>query len=122
MNRTSEFIMSLIASVMMVIGWIVDLIIMIAIGSEPSTNYTDTWLGFWLLVVIVSVPMIVLEWVATFRVKKGSKGWGIFLIVIGALSIPSLYFVPGVLYLISGIMTVIKTSANHPISHISYDS
>jgi hypothetical protein len=54
------------------------------------------------------MPFIVLIWIGTFFLRKDSKGWGIFILVMGILYTFSAYFIPGILLLTAGIMMVVR--------------
>jgi hypothetical protein len=109
MNRTPEFTLSLIATGLLTLGWLIGAFFTFCVGLAPV--YDDSgyaFFGYMVLYSIASIPLLVLIWFATFKVKNNSRGWGIFILVMGALYTLSIYFVPGILLLIAGIMMVSK--------------
>lgn len=117
MNRTAEFTLSLIASIFMLFGWIGSLLFTIIFGMTPMYEQsTWYWFVYYLTETIVYIPITVLVWISTFKVKNSRKGWAIFQIVIGVIMVPSLFFIPGILLLISGIMTVSRHPQRNSIS------
>ncbi len=107
MNRSAEFTLSLIATIFLTIGWVFTSILSVFVGML-SSDLAFAWLTYLLVYSIITIPLLVLIWIATFKIKNNSKGWGIFLLVMGILYTISVYFVPGVLLLIAGIMMVAK--------------
>lgn len=116
MNRTAEFTLSLIAVIFLTIGWLAVGIITIFAGMVSATDTTGYyWFVYLFTYTLLTIPLLVLIWVAIFKIKNNSKGWGIFILVIGILYTLSIYFVPGILLLISGIMMVSKKpTQNNP--------
>lgn len=109
MNRSAEFTLSLIATIFLTIGWLFTSVFATILGFV--SGYDDSsffWFSYLLIYSILTIPLLVLIWIATFKIKNNSKGWGIFLLVMGILYTISVYFVPGVLLLIAGIMMVAK--------------
>ncbi len=70
-------------------------------------------IGFIALSLILAIAACVFGFIAAFKMKKGTmaiKGWSIALIVVGALCIFSYGWITGILFLISGIMSLVKAS------------
>ncbi|MGG3624803.1 hypothetical protein ABES25_14730 [Bacillus gobiensis] len=114
MNRSTEFILSLIASILLVLCLILTVFILLFFGTIAEG---DANAAFWFIVLLISIflnaPLIILVWVGTFFLKKDSLGWGIFILVMGILYSLSFYFVPGILLLIAGIMMLSRK--NHSL-------
>lgn len=117
MSRTAEFVLGLIGSILMIIVWLIITAYLIYQGSLPVTGDTSDYifLGQVFGDIFLNIPIIVLSWIATFKIKNGSKGWGIFLIVVGGLYALSFYSVCGVLLLIAGILAVVHQSKQKKI-------
>ncbi|TCP32209.1 uncharacterized protein DUF4064 [Scopulibacillus darangshiensis] len=107
MKRNAEFTLSLIATIFLTIGWVFTGVVTILVGFTPSTDGYG-WFIYLMVYTLLSIPLLVLIWMATFKIKNNSKGWGIFILVMGVLYTLSVYFVPGILLLIAGIMMVAK--------------
>jgi hypothetical protein len=57
------------------------------------------------------LTMCVLIWIGTFKIKNDNKRWGIFILIMGALNTLSPFFIPGILFLIAGIMMLARNPA-----------
>ncbi|WP_026693121.1 DUF4064 domain-containing protein [Peribacillus kribbensis] len=117
MKRSAEFTLSLIGTILLTIGWAIGNLITSMAGfalitDEGASNFSLYSLGY----SIISIPLLVLIWVATFKIKNNSRGWGIFMLVMGILYTLSIYFIPGILLLIAGIMMAAKKTEGKTIS------
>lgn len=112
MKRTAEFTLSLIATIFLTIGWFFTAIFTFFYGFTPADEADMGFFYYLLIYTYLSIPLLVLIWVATFKVKANSKGWGIFILIMGVLYTFSIYFVLGILLLIAGIMMVAKQNNN----------
>ncbi len=99
----------MIAAILLTIAWIGGAIIAFVLGFEPVTDDTSMFFFYYLFTYsLLSLPLVILIWISTFKIKKNNQRWGIFTLVMGVLYTFSIYVVPGVLLLISGILMVTK--------------
>ncbi|MCE4052046.1 DUF4064 domain-containing protein [Bacillus sp. Au-Bac7] len=111
MNRTTEYTLSMVAAILLTIAWIIGAIVAFVLGFEPVTDNTSMFFFYYLFTYsLISLPLVILIWVSTFKIKKNSQKWGIFTLVMGVLYTFSVYVVPGVLLLIAGILMVTKNN------------
>ncbi|MBM7644949.1 hypothetical protein JOD45_001158 [Scopulibacillus daqui] len=108
MKRNTEFTLSLIATIFLTIGWFFTAIMSFLLSFMPADADGFGWFVYLLICTIFSIPLLVLIWIATFKIRNNSKGWGIFILIMGVFYTFSIYFVPGILLLIAGIMMVAK--------------
>ncbi|MBT2615088.1 MULTISPECIES: DUF4064 domain-containing protein [unclassified Bacillus (in: firmicutes)] len=116
MSRSTEFTLSLIATIFLTIGWIIVGLITIYAGFAPVDEMDYTLFTYLVIYSVLTIPLLVLIWVGTFKIKRDSRGWGIFILVMGVLYTFSVYFIPGTLLLISGIMMVAKKDKSQNIA------
>ncbi|MEK4872405.1 DUF4064 domain-containing protein [Niallia sp. FSL W8-1348] len=111
MNRSAEYTLSMIASILLTIAWIIGVFIFFLIVLGPSIDDFSMFLVLYLFIYsLISLPLVILIWVSTFKIKKNNQKWGIFTLVVGVIYTFSVYVVPGVLLLISGILMVTKNN------------
>ncbi|RDX02646.1 hypothetical protein [Listeria kieliensis] len=125
-NRKSEFVMTIIGASLAAFGILITgpLLILFLFAATASTmdhmmmsnddiiGFTFG-IGFIALSLILAIAACVFGFIAAFKMKKGTmaiKGWSIALIVVGALCIFSYGWITGILFLISGIMSLVKAS------------
>ncbi|PJN91003.1 DUF4064 domain-containing protein [Bacillus sp. mrc49] len=117
MNRSTEFTLSLIATIFLTIGWFIVSVITFFTGFAPAADDADYFIFLYLVgYSLLSIPLLVLIWVATFKIKMNSRGWGIFILVMGVLYTLSIYFIPGIMLLIAGIMMVSKKDSSQNVA------
>lgn len=114
MNRTPEFVLSLIAVILNTFIWLIQILsalTKVSWGSDDLAFSMAYAIGYGSIYFV----MLLLLWVGTFKIKNNSKGWGIFILVMGALNTLSVSFISGVLLLIAGIMMLArKPKVNKP--------
>ncbi|WP_088809541.1 MULTISPECIES: hypothetical protein [Listeria] len=121
-NRKAEFIMSIIGASLAALGVFImggfSIIMLFAASVDPVVTRDDFidmsfGIGFIALSLLLAIAACVFGFIAAFKLKNGVsvKGWSIVLIVIGGISFFSYGFVTGVLFLISGIMSLAKLSS-----------
>ncbi len=121
-NRKAEFIMSIIGASLATLGVFIMgglSIVMIFLASFDQTMTRDDFIGMSFSVVFVVLNLLlalvacIFGFIAAFKLKNGAsvKGWSIVLIVIGGICFLSYGFFTGVLFLISGIMSLAKLSS-----------
>lgn len=118
MNRRTEYILALIGAIVntIVIGCVGMLVMIGFIASFFPEDFSagDVLFGviglgiYFLFFLLLMGASVVLGFISTNKLKYNApeaKNWGVVLIVLGGLQIASIH---GILYLISGIMTVVK--------------
>lgn len=75
LKRTAEFTLSLIATIFLTIGWFFTAIFTFFYGFTPADEADMGFFYYLLIYTYLSIPLLVLIWVATFKVKANSKGW-----------------------------------------------
>ncbi|MER2057321.1 MAG: hypothetical protein ABTA16_00775 [Niallia sp.] len=117
MNRKTEYTLSKVAAIILTVEGIIGAIIAFFLGFEPVThrisNFFFNYLFFYSL---ISIPLIIFAWKSIPKIKDNSFKWGMFTLVIGVLYTFSLYFIPGVLFFISGIMMVTRQRTKLDVS------
>lgn len=114
MNRRTEYILALIGAI--VIGCVGMLVMIGFIASFFPEDFSagDVLFGviglgiYFLFFLLLMGASVVLGFISANKLKYNApeaKNWGVVLIVLGGLQIASIH---GILYLISGIMTVVK--------------
>lgn len=95
-NRTPEFIISLISAIWETIAWlpVVAIILLITIGNVPNEGSPFGFTMF-LFITTIRIPVTILNWIGTFKLKKRPEGWGIYFLVSGIVSISILNIVVG---------------------------
>ncbi|PTY76224.1 hypothetical protein B5V89_18695 [Heyndrickxia sporothermodurans] len=115
MIRAAEFTLSLIAVIFLTIAWIIGGIITFFLGQTPVTDQVSGfWFFYFFIYSLLSIPLLVLLWVSTFKIKEDNQKWGIFTLVMGVIYTFSVYFIPGVLLFISGILMVTRNQNKSP--------
>jgi len=118
LNRTTEYTLSKIAAIFLIIEGVIGAIIAIILGFEPVTHKISQFFFIYLFTYsLISIPLIILAWKSISKIKDNSFKWGMFTLVIGVFYTFSLYFVPGVLFFISGIMMVTKQREKLDVSN-----
>lgn len=84
-NRTPEFVVSLIGVILGTVGWVPLVIITIASGFVPSDQMPASLVVFLLIYSIIDVPLIVFNWIGTFKLKYKAHNWGIYFLVTGII-------------------------------------
>ncbi|MCM3216083.1 hypothetical protein M3612_16415 [Niallia taxi] len=111
MNRTTEYTLSKVATIILSVEGIIGAIIAFFLGFEPVTHKISIFFFTYLFIYsILSLPLIVLAWKSIDKIRENNYKWGMFTLVIGVFYTFSLYFLPGVLLLISGILMVTKNN------------
>lgn len=118
MNKQTEYILALIGAIVntIVIGCVGILVMIGFIASFVQEDFSagDMLFGmiglgiYFLFFLLLAGASVVLGFISASKLKyhaSEAKNWGIVLIVLGGLQIISIH---GILYLISGIMTVVK--------------
>lgn len=118
MNRRTEYILALIGAIVntIVIGCVGMLVMIGFIASFFPEDFTagDVLFGviglgiYFLFFLLLMGASVVLGFISANKLKYNApeaKNWGVVLIVLGGMQIASIH---GILYLISGIMTVVK--------------
>ncbi len=109
MNRTTEYTITKIATLLLTIEGIIGAIIAFFLGFEPITHKISNFFFFYLFIYsLLSLPLIILAWKSIPKIKENNFKWGMFTLVIGIFYTFSVYVVPGVLLFISGYMMVTK--------------
>lgn len=118
MNRTTEYTLSKIAAIFLTIEGVIGAFIAIFLGFEPVTHKISQFFFIYLFTYsLISIPLIIFAWKSISKIKDNSFKWGMFTLVIGVFYTFSLYFVPGVLFFISGIMMVTKQREKLDVSN-----
>lgn len=84
MKRTAEFVLSLIGVILGTLGWFwlpVSALIYLAI---PDFTSFGSFIYF-LIYAIIDIPVLVFNWIGTFKLKKHPAGWGFYFLVTGIL-------------------------------------
>lgn len=118
MNRRTEYILALIGAIVntIVIGCVGMLVMIGFIASFFPEDFSagDVLFGviglgiYFLFFLLLMGASVILGFISANKLKYNApeaKNWGVVLIVLGGLQITSIH---GILYLISGIMTVVK--------------
>lgn len=121
-NRTAEFIMTIIGASLAVLGvfimGIISFFTVLATVGEGVYGPTEEAIGaafviaFFIASFVLALIASVFGFIGAFKLKNGLhvKAWSITLIVIGGFCFFSYGFITGVLFLISGIMSLVKIS------------
>lgn len=136
MERKTEFMLTLIGAILsglfslLMIG--ITFLIGIGISATSYTasddyyydsyNYSDSLsaseasiiIGAFAVISAIFIATAIFGFIAAFKVKKDSRGWGIAVFICGILSISTLH---GILWLIAGIMMLArKTPKQEPMT------
>lgn len=121
-QRKAEFIMTIIGASLAILGILFMGIMLALLGIGTSINKdaltSDDVIGLTVgggivfYFFLLAVAACIIGFIAAFKMKNGQnvKGWSITLIVVGGLCFFSYGWITGVLFLISGIMSVVKSS------------
>ncbi|EUJ17229.1 DUF4064 domain-containing protein [Listeria aquatica] len=125
-NRKPEFVMTIIGASLAALGILITGPLLLLILFAATASSMDQMMmssddiigitfgaGFIGLSLVLAIAACVFGFIAAFKMKNGTpaiKGWSIALIVIGALCIFSYGWITGILFLISGIMSLVKVS------------
>ncbi|EUJ33340.1 hypothetical protein MFLO_03335 [Listeria floridensis FSL S10-1187] len=130
-NRKAEFIMTIIGASLGALGVLITapmllMIMFVATTSSSGMMSSRTMMhgddllglvfggGLIVISLLLAIVACLFGFIAAFKLKKGNsvKAWSIALIVIGALCFFSYGWITGVLFLISGIMSLTKLSSD----------
>lgn len=121
-NRKAEFILAIIGASLAVLGvLIMGGIVLLATFSavrEAPQMATDDQIGMVIGGVFIGINFIlaviasVFGFIAAFKMKNGTsvKGWSIVLVVVGGLCFFSYGSITGILFLIAGILSLVKSA------------
>jgi hypothetical protein len=107
MNRTPEFVLSLIAVTLNTVIWLIHILTVLTDVSWGSSDLAYS-LSYVIGYESFHIAMLIFLWIGTFKINKNSNGWGIFILIMGVLNTLSVYFFSGVLFLIAGIMMLAR--------------
>ncbi|TGA98313.1 hypothetical protein E4665_08695 [Sporolactobacillus shoreae] len=104
MKRTTAFILSLVGNILATCIWSLIILFMILVYLTPAQdpNEQNLVFGFLLTVIVMTAIALVFTWIGTFKLSGNQLWWAIFTIVIGSVFFFSPFFLPGILFIISG--------------------
>lgn len=101
-NRKVEFYIALIASLLGTLGWLVLTVITCLLLSKVTEAQA---FGFMVLFVFIfltifNLPLLIVNWVGTFKLHLHPRGWGIYFLLSGLAAINLFSMTAGILLLV----------------------